>query len=89
MSKYRINYSKRFDKQLDKLDKYQAKLILKWLNKHINHSTNPRSTGKGLTGNLSDLWRYRIGDYRVIVKIEDDTLIVLALELGHRSRVYK
>ena len=45
--------------------------------------------GKGLTANRSGQWRYRIGDYRLICQIEDDRLVILALNIGHRSEVYK
>lgn len=49
---------------------------------------NPRSRGKALTGPLAGLWRYRIGDWRVICDIQDDRLTVLALDADHRSKIY-
>lgn len=48
-----------------------------------------RSRGKGLTANLSGLWQYRVGDYRILYYIKDDELIVTVLEIGHRSSVYE
>lgn len=50
---------------------------------------DPRSRGKALTGNLTGLWRYRVGDYRVVCDIEDGRLVIVVVDLGHRSRVYK
>ncbi|MDR3346095.1 MAG: type II toxin-antitoxin system RelE/ParE family toxin [Campylobacteraceae bacterium] len=49
---------------------------------------NPRSRGKALVGNLSGLWRYRVEDYRLICKIEDNHFIILVIEIGHRNSIY-
>lgn len=51
--------------------------------------SDPRQRGKGLTENLSGLWRYRVGDYRVICEIQADRLVVLVVRINHRSTVYK
>ncbi|MDY3740898.1 MAG: type II toxin-antitoxin system RelE/ParE family toxin [Selenomonadaceae bacterium] len=51
--------------------------------------SDPRQHGKALTANLSGLWRYRIEDYRVIVKIVDDELIIVAVSIDHRKQIYK
>ena len=50
---------------------------------------DPRQRGKGLTENLSGLWRYRVGDYRVICEIQADRLVVLVVRINHRGTVYK
>jgi len=83
---FHVETTRRFDKQLKKLDKFTAKTILKWLNKNIEGVNNPRTFGKLLVGNHSGKWRYRIGNCRVIAKIDDKKLIILALEVGHRKR---
>ncbi|GHV35920.1 hypothetical protein FACS1894178_6450 [Bacteroidia bacterium] len=62
---YRISYSDKFDKSLDKIDNSNAQKILKYLKNHVDGSENPRASGKALTGNLKGLWRYRVGDYRI------------------------
>ena len=49
----------------------------------------PRLSGKTLQGNLKGLWRYRVGDYRIICQIKDNELIILVVELGHRKDIYK
>jgi mRNA interferase RelE/StbE len=50
---------------------------------------NPRLTGKALQGDLKGLWRYRVGDYRLIAQIKDAELLILVIELGHRKGIYK
>ncbi|EGP5708886.1 type II toxin-antitoxin system RelE/ParE family toxin [Enterococcus faecium] len=87
--RYHVETTKNFDKQIKKMDKFVAKNILKWLFKHIENSEDPKVFGKELLGNYAGKWRYRIGDYRVICKIDNDKLIVLALEVGHRRKIYK
>lgn len=77
-----------FKKQLRKLDAAISKRVLDYL-EQIENLDNPRSRGKGLTANLSGLWRYRVGDYRILCCIKDDELIVTVLEIGHRSSVYE
>jgi mRNA interferase RelE/StbE len=87
--KFRLQYSKRAVKELSKLDKPTAKLIISWLNKHVDGCNDPRFSGKALKGSLREYWRYRIGAYRVICSIQDDQLIVVVIEVGHRSGIYE
>lgn len=87
--KYQIRFTEKAKKQLKKLDKYVAALILGWLEKNIQNCENPRIHGKGLVENKSGQWRYRIGNYRVICEIEDNEVIVLVLEIGHRKEIYE
>ena len=77
-----------FKKQLKKLDAAISKRVLDYL-EQIELLNNPRSRGKALTSNLSGLWRYRIGDYRILCRICDDKLIITVIEIGHRSTVYR
>lgn len=86
--KYKIIFSNKALKQLKKLDKSVASLILGWLEKNIEGCENPRVHGKGLVDNKSGQWRYRIGNYRVICEIQDSNVIVLVLEIGHRKEIY-
>lgn len=85
---YHLGYSKKFVKQLKKLDRFTQKNIMMWLDKNIENTTDPRKTGKALVGNHSGKWRYRIGDYRVICMIKDDELLVMTIEVGHRKEIY-
>lgn len=75
-------------KQLKKLDRHEAKQITDYLRKRVEVLDDPRQLGKPLKGNLSTLWRYRIGDYRVMCELQDDALIVLVVRLGHRKVIY-
>lgn len=85
---YKLKISPKAEKQLKKMDKHTALLILKYLYKHVDGVENPREKGKGLTANRVGQWRYRIGEYRAICEIIDDELIVLALTIGHRKEIY-
>ena len=87
--KYSVVFTEHAKKQLSKLDKFTAKLIASWLMKNLQGCENPRQHGKGLTSNRSGQWRYRVGDYRLIADIQDDKVIILILEIGHRRDVYK
>jgi mRNA interferase RelE/StbE len=86
--KYKVVFSDRAKKELKKLDKYVASLIIGWLEKNIQNCENPRAHGKGLVENKSGQWRYRVGDYRILCEIKDDEIIVLVLEIGHRREIY-
>ena len=86
--KYRIVFTDKAKKQLKKLDKYTASLIIGWLEKNVEGCENPRLHGKGLIENRAGQWRYCIGDYRVICEIKDDEIIVLILDVGHRRNIY-
>ena len=86
---YQIKYSKLAQKQIKKLDRSVQRLLFAWIDKYIEGTTNPRQHGKALIGNHANQWRYRIGDYRLICDIQDEHLIILALEFGHRKTIYK
>jgi mRNA interferase RelE/StbE len=76
-------------KQLKKLNKQVQQRIVKFLQKRVSSSENPRLFGKPLTGHLSNFWRYRVGDHRLICKIKDKEITVLVINIGHRKEVYK
>ncbi|OEK60641.1 type II toxin-antitoxin system RelE family toxin [Staphylococcus equorum] len=86
---YSLRISKKTNKALGKMDKPTRNLLLKWLNNNIHNTDNPRLHGKALQGELSGLWRYRVGKYRIIVDIQDDELVVLAIDVGIRGSIYK
>ena len=64
-------------------------MIKAWIDKNITNCTDPSVHGKMLTANRNGQWRYRIGDYRLIYAIEDDRLVILALNIGHGSEAYQ
>lgn len=86
---WHLEYSDKARKQLHKLDATQRAIILAWLDKNIDGCENPRVHGKGLTADRSGEWRYRIGNYRILCDIQDTKLVVLALNIQHRSKVYR
>ncbi len=86
---YRVEATPRFEKEFKKLDRYTQRILKAWIQKNLVGCENPREHGKGLRANLSGLWRYRIGDYRIICDIQDEELVILALTVGHRSEIYK
>lgn len=86
---YKFYTSSEFDKQFKKLDKSVQKTINKWIKAHLMDTDSPYASGKALVGNLKGYWRYWIGSYRLLVKINDNELIIIAVDLDHRSVVYK
>lgn len=84
-----IEYTRTAETQLRKLDRQVAKRILDYLDDKIAPLENPRTRGKALSGPLGELWRYRVGDYRVICEIQDNVMRILVVEAGHRRQIYK
>lgn len=85
---YHVVYTKKAEKSLRKLSKQTQTLIYSWIGKNLEGCENPRRHGKGLTANRSGQWRYRVGDLRIIAEIQDDKIIILVLNIGHRSEIY-
>lgn len=83
-----IEYDERAVKELKKLDAQTQRKILDYFDNRVAVAENPRQFGKPLAAGFAGLWRYRIGDYRVICKIENERLVILLLRIGHRSKVY-
>ena len=87
---WKIELSAQADRELGKLDPQQRKRILKFLRDRLASLDNPRSIGQALHGSeLGEFWKYRIGDYRLICKIEDQRLLILVLCVGHRREIYR
>ena len=84
-----ISVSDFAQKQIKKLDKATAKKITDYLKQRIVNQVNPRAFGKALLHDKTGLWRYRVDDYRIICKIENDNFVVLVLRVGHRKEVYR
>ncbi len=83
----RFVYATKANKQFRKLDAVTQKRVKNYTSE-LQTLENPRSRGSALVGNLAGLWRYRVGDYRLICHINDDELVILCLEIAHRSKVY-
>ncbi len=74
-------------RQLKKLDPRVARRIVDYL-AEVSRLDDPRQRGKSLVGDRAGIWRYRVGDYRVLCEIQDAQLVILVLETGHRSTIY-
>lgn len=88
LKKYDVIYTDEARKSINKIDKLHQKLIKKWIEKNLINCENPRFSGKPLKGKLKKYWRYRIGSYRVIADINDSTIIITIVNIGHRQGVY-
>ena len=86
---YCVRYSDRAIKSLKKLDRQTARVIKNWITKNLVDTSNPRRHGKALTGKLSGFWRYRVGDYRIIARIQDDVVLIFIFDVAHRRDVYE
>jgi len=87
---YAVEFSAEADRELAKLDSQHSKRILKFLHERVAKLDDPRSIGEALRGSrLGELWKYRVGHFRLICKIEDDRLLVLILRVGHRREIYR
>lgn len=85
-----IEFDRVAERELDKLDPQIARRILSFLFERVAQLDNPRSIGQALAGKrLGSLWKYRVGDYRLISSIEDDRLVILVVKIGNRREVYQ
>ena len=86
---YHVEFTKSVLKELKKLDRVTASLIIGWIRKNLEGCENPRIHGKGLTADKAGLWRYRVGDYRIIAQIQDEKVTIIVVNIGHRRDIYK
>ena len=87
-----MNWVYKFDdralKELRRLAHPAQREIINYLDSRIAGSVDPRRFGKALKASLSGLWRYRIGNYRLVCRIQDNEYLVLIVTAGHRKDVY-
>lgn len=86
---YKIEISDMVRKTLRKMDPPSRKRILSYVVGVLAKIDNPRLLGKALTGDLGGFWRYRVGNFRIICKIDDGKLVVLVVKISHRKDVYE
>ena len=84
-----IEYTETAKVQLRKLDKPMARRIVEYLSERVAEMDDPRTLGTALTGPLGGLWRYRVGDCRVVCDIQDNALNVLVVRVARRDKVYR
>lgn len=86
---WKITLSSAAIKVLDKMGREDERRILAFLEQRVKPLSNPRSIGEALKGNLSDFWKYRVSDYRIIAHIHDGLIEILVVRIGNRRDVYK
>jgi mRNA interferase RelE/StbE len=86
---WRIEFLPAAEKELAKLGRSEAKRIIETLKTRIAPLDDPRRLGSALSGQLGGLWRWRIGDYRVVARIEDERITILVVRVAHRREVYR
>jgi mRNA interferase RelE/StbE len=84
-----VRIARTAEKQIERLDRQAQRRIVDFLRERVAGAADPRLTGKPLRGDRAGLWRYRVGDYRLICRIEDQELVVMVLQVGHRKEIYQ
>ena len=86
---WRVEFHRAAVSDLRKLGPDGERRVLRYLRERIASSNDPRRFGHALTGDRKGLWRYRVGDYRIVASIEDDRFVVLVVTVGHRRQAYR
>lgn len=86
---YAVIFTEKALKSLKKMDKHISSLIIGWVEKNLQGCSDPRQFGKGLTANRSGQWRYRVGNYRLLADIQDEKIIILIINIGHRREIHE
>jgi len=87
---WQIEFDESAKNEFVKLDRQVARRLIDFLKDRILSRRDPRSVGQALKGAaLGEFWRYRVGDFRIIVSIQDERMTVLVLRVGNRSDIYR
>lgn len=86
--RWAYSFDERALRELQKLDRQAQKGVVAYLEERIATNEDPRRFGRPLRTQLAGLWRYRVGNYRILCQIKDDVLLVLVVSVGHRKNVY-
>ena len=84
-----ISFTERAGRTLSRLDRPTRRRIISFLEERVAPLEDPRQIGSALSSRFAGLWRYRVGDYRIVCRIEDDRLLILVVTVGHRREVYR
>jgi mRNA interferase RelE/StbE len=84
-----IEITRTAEKQIKKLGRTAQASVVRFLRERLQPAEDPRQWGRPLQGEKRGLWRYRVGDYRLICDIQDEKITVIVLEVGHRKDVYR
>lgn len=86
---YHVKYTDKVIKTLKKIDRSVLILVKTWIEKNLEGCVDSRVHGKHLVANRKGQWRYRIGDYRLLAEIDDNEIIILAIDFANRIKIYK
>lgn len=86
---WKVEFHRDAAKELGSLDRQVQERTLRFLRDRIATQHNPRRLGKALKGPGANLWRYRVGDYRIVSHIDDAERTVSVPRIGHRRSVYR
>jgi mRNA interferase RelE/StbE len=86
---WRVEINRSAEKQIQKLNRAAQQSIVRFLRERVQAADNPRQWGKPLHGDKGGLWRYRVGDYRLICRIQDERVTILVVSIGHRKDLYR
>jgi len=86
---WRVEFDRAAVRDLRKLGVDAERRVLHYLRERIAGSNDPRRLGRALTGDRKGLWRYCVGDYRIVAAVEDERFVVLVVTVGHRREVYR
>ena len=84
-----IDYSDTARTELRRLDRQMSRRVVDYMDERVATRENPRSIGQALTGPIGGLWRYRVGNCRIVCDIQDEVLHVLVVRVGRRDSVYR
>jgi mRNA interferase RelE/StbE len=84
-----VEFTPGAERDFKQLDKPVQKRISQFLHERVAAAEDPRAVGEALKGDLAGLWRYRVGDYRILCRIEDSRIVVTVVAIGHRSSIYR
>lgn len=88
ITSYHVEFTSKACKQLKKFDRFDARIIVTWIQKNLEDCEDPRAFGKGLTANRTGDWRYRVGSYRILAHIHDQVVTIEIIAIGHRKDIH-
>ena len=86
---FRSELAAKARKQLNTMDRFDARILATWIKNNLDGCADPRAFGKGLTANRSGEWRYRVGSYRILALIHDAVVTIEVFSIGRRDSVYE
>lgn len=86
---FNVEFKKSVAKTLNTFDQQTKIMLMSWINKNLCHCDDPRFSGKPLKGQFKGLWRYKIGNYRIIAQIIEHKVTIIIIDIDHRKDIYK